>query len=72
MIGKVSAQDLTIITGKAELKDGKPADYANITLIKSSNSTLVKGTLSDENGKYTFENIKPESIILMLPCLVIK
>ena len=37
---------------------GKPLENASVLLLKSSDSLLVKGTLSDAAGKYTLDNIQ--------------
>src|SRR4051812_13964191 len=52
-----SAQTGTI---KGIIKDpgGKPMQYANVLLLKSLDSSLVKGTISDSSGRYSFENIE--------------
>lgn len=36
----------------------RPIQFANVLLLKSSDSSLVKGMISDATGKYSFENIK--------------
>lgn len=47
--GKISGQILN--------KDQTPGAFATVTLLKASDSVLVKGAISDENGKYHFEQI---------------
>lgn len=46
------------IHGKIEDDNDKPVQYANVLLLQSSDSLLVKGTITDAAGKYSFENIK--------------
>jgi hypothetical protein len=36
----------------------KPIQFANVLLLKSKDSSLVKGMISDATGKYSFENIR--------------
>ena len=38
--------------------DGKLLQFANVLLLKSPDSSLVKGMITDGAGKYSFENIK--------------
>lgn len=52
----VSAQQATI-AGKVMEADDKPMGYANVLLLKAADSSLVKGTLSDESGAFLFEGI---------------
>src|SRR6476620_11387010 len=56
-IHRASAQAVTI---KGTIRDpaGKPLQYANVLLLKSLDSSLVKGTISDSSGQYSFENIE--------------
>ena len=53
---KINAQ--SIIHGVVKTADGKPIQFANVLLLKSSDSSLVKGMITDASGKYSFENIK--------------
>ena len=48
--GKVSGQ--VVQTGN------KPVEFATITLLKASDSSLVKGAIADINGKYEIEPVK--------------
>ncbi len=50
-----------LIKGKAD-KTALP--FVNIVLIKEKDSAFVTGTLSNEEGRFTLENIKPGSYIL--------
>ncbi|MBD2701837.1 TonB-dependent receptor [Spirosoma sp. BT702] len=36
---------------------GKPLEFATLMLLKAKDSTLVKGAISDIDGKYSFENV---------------
>ena len=42
----------------------KPVQFANILLLKSTDSSLVKGMITDASGKYLFENISGGLYIL--------
>lgn len=54
----------TTITGKLVNEQNAPVDYANVSLLKTTDSTVVKGTLTNETGAYTFENVKPGNYIV--------
>ncbi|MBB3056701.1 outer membrane beta-barrel family protein [Mucilaginibacter gotjawali] len=45
------------ISGQLLDENGKPMDFATVSLLKAQDSTVVKGTLSNENGAYTFDHI---------------
>src|SRR4051794_13489880 len=46
------------VKGVIKDADGKPVQYANVLLLKAFDSSLVKGTVSDAPGNYSFENIE--------------
>jgi outer membrane receptor protein involved in Fe transport len=48
----------SVIHGVIKDQGGRSVQYANVLLLKSVDSSLVKGTISDLSGKYSFENIK--------------
>jgi outer membrane beta-barrel protein/carboxypeptidase family protein len=54
------------ISGTVKDNANKPVAFANAVLIQSNDSSLVKGSITDENGKFTFEDIAPGSFILMI------
>ena len=60
---QVVAQQYTI---KGEIKDtqNQPIAYVNVLLLKTADSTLVKGAVSDENGIYMFSNIPANDYLL--------
>lgn len=45
------------ISGKVVTGDNQPGAFATVTLLKTKDSSLVKGAISDENGKYHFDHI---------------
>lgn len=45
------------ISGKVVNNDGTPGTFATVTLLKSPDSVLVKGAISDENGQYHFTQV---------------
>jgi len=46
------------VSGSLLNEQGKPMDYATVSLIRAADSTVVKGALSNDNGVYTFDNIR--------------
>jgi iron complex outermembrane receptor protein len=52
------------ITGTLQTEQGKPLDYATVSLLQAKDSAIVKGTLSSESGIYIFANIKPGSYVV--------
>jgi hypothetical protein len=61
IVSLVSTQQLnaqSIIEGAVKTSDEKPVLFANMLLLKSADSSLVKGVISDTSGKYSFKNIK--------------
>ncbi|MEI6411217.1 MAG: TonB-dependent receptor [Bacteroidota bacterium] len=45
------------ISGVVHQADGKFAEFATVTLHAAKDSSIVKGTLTDANGAYDFQNI---------------
>jgi iron complex outermembrane receptor protein len=52
------------VSGILQDEQGKPMDYATVSLLKAQDSTIVKGTLSTETGAYTFDHITKGSYIV--------
>lgn len=53
------AQVLTrgTVNGRVGTVAGKPLEFTTMMLLKAKDSTLVKGAISDVDGKYAFENV---------------
>ncbi|GAB4025514.1 TonB-dependent receptor domain-containing protein [Spirosoma gilvum] len=49
----------TRLTGAIWDDSGKPLPFASIALLRSPDSSLVKGTISQESGSYALDNIRP-------------
>ena len=64
--GALLAQNNAPGTVSGQLKDetGKPMDYATVSLLKAQDSTVIKGTLSNETGAYNFDHITPGTYII--------
>jgi iron complex outermembrane receptor protein len=45
------------ITGQLQNEQTKPMDYATVTLLRGKDSSVVKSTLTNDAGKYRFDNI---------------
>lgn len=46
------------VKGNLQTGEGKPADFATVSLLNAKDSSIVKGALSNEAGAYAFNNIK--------------
>ncbi len=53
----LNAQSTFTISGSIHEKEGEPIAFANVLLFKASDSTLVKGTLANEDGLFTMDNV---------------
>lgn len=54
------------VSGKLVNTSGQPVPFANILLLNSRDTLLVKATLTNETGVYRFENISNGSYMLRL------
>jgi iron complex outermembrane receptor protein len=52
------------IIGTLQNEQGKPMDYATVTLLRTKDSSVVKGTLSNDAGKYTLDHIAAGNYII--------
>ncbi|WP_347923267.1 outer membrane beta-barrel family protein [Pontimicrobium sp. SW4] len=52
------------LSGSIIDKSNYPIAYSNILLLRSQDSSIVSGTTSDDNGKFIFNNIAPNTYIL--------
>ncbi|MBV7529362.1 TonB-dependent receptor domain-containing protein [Chitinophaga sp. sic0106] len=58
------AQTPTHISGQVIQAGSKPVEFATVTLLKATDSSLVKGAIADIAGKYEFEQIKNGKYII--------
>ena len=56
LLRPVQLKSQNLIQGIVKRTVGKPLQFANVLLLKQSDSSLVKGTVTDASGKYFFEN----------------
>ncbi|MCK6694641.1 MAG: TonB-dependent receptor [Thermoanaerobaculia bacterium] len=47
------------IGGQIHQSDGAPAEFATVLLYNAADTTLVKGSVSNPQGEYEFENVAP-------------
>lgn len=52
------------VSGSLQTEQGKPLDYATVTLLRAKDSSVVKGTLSNDAGKYALDHIAPGMYIV--------
>ena len=60
----LNAQSTYTISGLIQDNDGGPMAYSNVLLLKANDSTLVKGTLAQEDGTFELDNIGSGSYIV--------
>jgi len=53
------------VSGLLQDTQGKPMDYASVSLLQAKDSSLVAGTLSTEAGAYVFAHVKPGTYLIM-------
>jgi iron complex outermembrane receptor protein len=65
-MGTTMAQTKTFAKISGILSDvqGKPMEYATVSLLKAKDSTIVKGTLSTDAGAYVFDHITTGAYII--------
>ncbi|HNS12605.1 MAG TPA: TonB-dependent receptor, partial [Bacteroidia bacterium] len=63
---KLNAQDSSTLSGTVKNIDDQPMEFVNAMLLNFSDSSLVKGAISDANGIYKFEDIDAGNYIVML------
>src|SRR3954471_21522441 len=50
---------LAQVTGKLTTAGGQPIALANVLLLKAADTSLVKMTLTDDNGNFKLNNVAP-------------
>ncbi|MEO7213133.1 outer membrane beta-barrel family protein [Mucilaginibacter sp.] len=61
---KNNASQAVTISGYLLNEQGKPMDFATVTLLRAKDSSVVKGTLSTDAGTYLFDRITPGTYIV--------
>ena len=54
----------SLIKGTVTDESGTPPEYANVLLLQSSDSSLVKGTILSPDGTYYFEDVAPGNYLV--------
>ena len=54
-----AAETGSIVGTVLDSKTSEPVEYANIAIYSKSDSTLITGGITDENGKFNIETLKP-------------
>ena len=60
------------IGGPVQNDVGEPISFANVLLLKAKDSSLVKGTITTENGQFSFESILQGHYILSISMIGFK
>ena len=61
----VSGQQEYAITGDVKMSNGDPLSFANILILKPADSSLVEGSIANENGAYRFSSVPTGNYIIM-------
>ncbi len=59
-----------MISGSVKDKDQNSLPFVNILLLKQSDSSFVKGTVSDEKGIYLFDQIVEGKYFILTSMIV--
>lgn len=54
------------LMGMVQENEGKPMPFANVLLLTVTDSTLVKGAVSAENGSFLIEHVKPGTYLVAI------
>jgi iron complex outermembrane receptor protein len=52
------------VSGSLQDEQGKPMDYATVSLLRAKDSSVVKGALSNDAGLYIFEHVNTGNYII--------
>lgn len=61
---KLASAQILVINGKVVDEKQSPFPYVAISLYQAKDTTLVKGTLTNEQGEYTFEKIEAGAYLI--------
>jgi iron complex outermembrane receptor protein len=64
IVNAQSAKPTAGITGLLQNEQAKLMDYATVTLLRSKDSSVVKSTLTNDAGRYRFDNINAGQYIV--------
>jgi outer membrane receptor protein involved in Fe transport len=57
------------IRGNIRQTNGLPIGNANVLLLKEGDSSLVKGTISDQKGDYSFDQLSAGKYLILISCV---
>lgn len=57
------------ITGIVINTEGQGVELVNVILLSKSDSVFIKGTTTDKEGKFLFENITERNILIKFSCV---
>src|SRR5688572_20930516 len=60
-----AAQSTIRISGKIVDKNNSPLEFVNIVLLAAADSSMVKGTITDSEGKFEIEHKEPGTYMAM-------
>ncbi|HVS93935.1 MAG TPA: outer membrane beta-barrel protein [Mucilaginibacter sp.] len=60
------SQQASSLHGKVQTGNGTPADAATVVLLKSQDSSVVQSTISNPQGSFDFNDIKPGSYLIFI------
>jgi hypothetical protein len=55
-----------VLQGKVSETSGEPVVFANVVLLSSTDSIPKMGVVSEENGRFVFEQVSPADYVLMV------
>lgn len=69
LFSTISVSQNFIIQGNVSDSNNNPVAYANVTVTNLDNISIVTGTITDETGKFTINELKAENYILKISFL---
>jgi iron complex outermembrane receptor protein len=66
------AQNTGKVTGRTTDAQNKLVEFSNISLLKATDSTMVKGELSDANGHFEIRQVPPGTYLITVSSLAYK
>jgi len=63
---KSNAQKNVIVKGEVKDENQKPIDAVTISIVKAKDTSLISRTLTNKNGVYIIEGIKPNNYMILI------
>ncbi len=64
LAGNANAQTAATVNGSVTTSANAPVEFATLSLLRAKDSSIVKGTMADVNGKYAFDKVQPGDYII--------